>query len=252
MKDFISYEFKEEYSVISLNREEKRNAINTLMAKELKDAINRAKEKESKFLLIKSSAGNIFSAGGDLREFHSHLSEEEIFPQLYMMKEVLAELVSFPTPTICLLSGDAYGGGCELATACDIRIAKEDTNFGFVQTNLGILPGWGGGSLLYERVHPSFAFHWLTEGRVYTSKELLAAGWIHKVVSEEEWEEQRLLEPYMNKSREQMLILKAQYNEKISSLSLLAKMNEEVRKCSALWGSNKHKESIEKILNKKK
>lgn len=253
MKNFITYEFtKEDYSVITLNRKEKRNAINISMAKELKRAIHRAREDEGKFLLLRSSAGDVFCAGGDLKDFHSNLKEEEVFPQLYMMKEVLAELLSLPLPTICLLSGDAYGGGCELATACDLRIAKEGTKFGFVQTELGILPGWGGGTLLYERVHPSFAFYWLSQGKVYSSKELAKEGWIHKLVDEEDWDEQALLKPFINKSKEQLYSLKAQYNEKISSLSLVAKMNEEVRQCSALWGSKKHRESIDKILNKRK
>src|SRR5690625_5646758 len=88
----------------------------------------------------------MFCAGGDLINFHGELTPDEAFSRLYPMKEVLYDIASFPVPTICLLNGDALGGGCEIATACDFRIAKETTKFGFVQSKLGIVPGWGGGT----------------------------------------------------------------------------------------------------------
>ncbi|HLS35857.1 MAG TPA: enoyl-CoA hydratase/isomerase family protein [Bacillota bacterium] len=251
MNNYITYSFTEnEYSVITLNRPSKRNAINLQMANEFFAAIEQAEEDRGKFLVIKSSDDNVFCAGGDLNDFHSELNVEEIFPHLYKMKEVLNALVTFPVPTICLLTGDAYGGGCELATACDIRIAREDTKFGYVQSNLGILPGWGGGVLLYERVQASFAFHWLTEGAILSAPYLLKQGWIHKNIAKEQWNEKDILTPYMKNSYEQMTILKSQYNEKISFLSLAAKMNEEVRQCSVLWGSEHHKQAVQEILNK--
>jgi len=251
MRELVVYNFTEDhYSVITLNRPNKHNAISISMANELKRAIEQAKEDGGKFLVIQSINGDVFCAGGDLKDFHSDLSEEQVFPQLYKMKEVLTELISFPVPTICLLSGDAYGGGCELATACDIRIAKENTKFGFVQSNLGILPGWGGGALLYEKVHSSFALRWLMEGSVFSSSYLHKQGWIHQEVPEDQWDEKGILKAYITKTREQMTFLKTQYKENLSSLSLSAKMNEEVRLCSTLWGSQKHKQAIESILNK--
>src|SRR5699024_12138841 len=66
---------------------------------------------------------------------------------------------------------------------CALPISK----FGFVQTSLGILPGWGGGALLYEKVHPSFAFHWITEANVYGAQMLQDKGWLHHVIAAENW-----------------------------------------------------------------
>src|SRR5690625_4614006 len=127
------------------------------MADQFANILEQIKERAIPFLVIKSAGDSTFCAGGDLNDFHGALNEEEAYNTLHTMKQVLFQIVTFPVPTICLLQGNAFGGGCELATACDIRIAREDASFGFVQTNFGILPGWGGGALLYEKVHPSFA-----------------------------------------------------------------------------------------------
>src|SRR5699024_10079246 len=163
--------------VLTLNRPEKRNAISIEMARQLSSLLTEIKERPIPFLVIKSAGEGVFCAGGDLNELHGELSEQEAYETLNMMKQVLYQIVSLPIPTIGLLQGNALGGGCELATACDIRIAREGTTFGFVQSNLGILPGWGGGAILYEKVSPSFAFQWLTEGEMYPASFLLEKGW---------------------------------------------------------------------------
>lgn len=111
-------------------------------------------------------------------ELHGGMEASEALEKLRVMKEVLYEIVTFPVPVICLLQGNAFGGGCELATACNIRIAKAGTEFGFVQSNLGILPVWGGGAILYEKIQPSFALQWLIEGEMYDAASLLENGWI--------------------------------------------------------------------------
>src|SRR5690625_1160156 len=140
------------YSVITLDRANKRNAINQKMASDFKACLKEAREDECTFLVVTGEGDKMFCAGGDLIEFHGDLLPDDAFTLLYGMKEVLFDLASFPVPTICLLNGNALGGGCEIATACDFRIAKEGSTFGFIQTRLGIIPGWGGGTLLYEKV----------------------------------------------------------------------------------------------------
>src|SRR5690625_2983163 len=129
------------------------------MAEQLSQLLEEIREHPISFLVIKSAGDTVFCAGGDLNDFHGSLNEEEAYNTLHIMKQVLFQIVTFPVPTICLLQGNALGGGCELATACDIRIAKENTSFGFVQSNLGILPGWGGGALLYEKLLLSLGAH---------------------------------------------------------------------------------------------
>lgn len=249
----IIYEINEKYNygLITLNRPEKRNAISENMIKQLKETIEQAKSDEIKALVITGTGEKMFSAGGDLNYFHPHLSAEDAFSRLYEMKEILFELLSFDVPTICLLNGGALGGGCELATACDIRIARENTNFGFVQSSLGIIPSWGGGELLYDKVNPNFAFQWLLEGAVFDTEKLLANGWLHDVIEDSAWHNiEQILEKYLMNSVEQMKGLKSQYKQHLATLSFSASMNEEVRQCSELWGSPKHRKKVEKFLNK--
>ncbi|MBP1950622.1 enoyl-CoA hydratase/isomerase family protein [Virgibacillus litoralis] len=239
------------YAVIQLHRPKKRNAVSNEMVNELKNVLESAKQSSLKFLVITGAGTKMFCAGGDLHNLHGELSTDEAFSTLYPMKEVLYDIVSFPVPTICLLNGDALGGGCEIATACDFRIARENTKFGFVQTKLGITPGWGGGALLYEKVHPSFAYQWLMEGEVYNASYLLKQGWLHKIASDELWtDHQKLLNPYLSKSFDQMNILKMQYRKKLSILGFSALMDDEVRNCAKLWESQEHKDAVQQFISR--
>lgn len=250
MAELVQYQVCDEgYGLIRLNRSQKLNAISSEMTEMLLENIQVAKKDAIKFLVITGAGEKMFCAGGDLNQLHGNLSEKEAFTKLYPMKECLYELVSFPVPTICLLNGSALGGGCEIATACDFRIGKEGTEFGFIQSTLGIIPGWGGGVLLYEKVNPNFAYRWLVEGKVYDINYLEKHGWIHTIVPDDEWDNlSKVLQPYLTKSIEQMKILKAQFNKKISVLSLSAQMNEEVRQSANLWGRPEHQQAVQRII----
>lgn len=240
------------YGVICLDRPNKHNAISQRMAREFSHCLKIAKDDDIKFLVITGSGDKMFCAGGDLQELHGELLPDQAFAYLYPMKEVLYDILTFPVPTICLLNGSALGGGCEIATACDIRIAKEASYFGFVQTKLGIIPGWGGGVLLYEKVPASFAYQWLMEAECYDALYLHKRGWIQRIaLSKDYCDHDKLLQPYLAKSKEQMHILKDQYKKKLSVLSLSAEMNEEVRNCAKLWDSEAHKEAVRHFLKQK-
>lgn len=250
----IDFEINEtRYATIRLNRPEKRNAVSSQMVDEINAAIETAKQAEDlKCLLITGAGVESFCSGGDLNEMHGELTMDEAFQILYKMKEVLYKLTSFPLPTICLLNGEARGGGCEIATACDFRLAVENTQFGFVQGKLGITPGWGGGALLYEKVDPSHAFYWLSHGGMFEAETLKSWGWIHGIItSKEALEPETLLDPYISKSKELLETLKKQYLRKLSIYSLSAGMDEEVRGCARLWESMEHKQAVQDFKRKK-
>ncbi|WP_249869880.1 enoyl-CoA hydratase/isomerase family protein [Oceanobacillus saliphilus] len=253
MEEFVTYESNDYgYGEICLNRPDKRNAISKVMRNQLSVCLQEAREDSIKFLIITGAGEKMFSAGGDLNELHADLSTEAAYAVLHPMKELIYQILTFPVPTICLLNGDAVGGGCEIATACDIRIAKEDTKFGFVQTNLGILPGWGGGEILYQKVNQSFAMQWLMEGKTYKADELKEQGWIHRIVSKNDWNNRHaLLADYISKSYKQMILLKKQYLKKIIVTDLSDWMDEEVQHAASLWDSSEHKDAVQKFLTRK-
>ncbi|HLS22887.1 MAG TPA: enoyl-CoA hydratase/isomerase family protein [Pseudogracilibacillus sp.] len=252
MAKLIVYEKHHDgYGTVLLNREEKRNAISQQMAEQLNSLLAELKLDLPKFLVLKSAGDKVFCAGGDLNELNDELNETEAFSHLTPMREVLYQLATFPVPTICLLQGNAFGGGCELATACDIRIAKEGTKFGFIQSNLGILPGWGGGALLYQKVNPNFALQWITEGSTFTAEELKDKGWLHRIIAKDKWEnEAEILTPYRNKSIDQLTFLKEQFLQGIGRDQLKAEMIQESRHSAYLWPSETHKEAVRSFLKK--
>ncbi|MBU8790191.1 MULTISPECIES: enoyl-CoA hydratase/isomerase family protein [Bacillaceae] len=249
---FVEYQKKKDYGVIYLNRPEKRNAISKEMAAMLGTILDKAKKEEIKFLVLTSKDNKMFCAGGDLTYLHGNLSREEAYARLNPMKEILYKIALFPVPVIALLNGNALGGGCELATACDIRIARKNTKFGFIQANLGILPGWGGGTLLYHKVSSSFALEWLTEARVMDCHLLEKKGWINRVVNEHEIDDMDvLLKDYISKSYRQMRLLKDQHIKSWTNRNLFFEMTEEVKKTAMLWDSEEHKQAVEKFLLRK-
>ncbi|MFD1018067.1 enoyl-CoA hydratase/isomerase family protein [Thalassobacillus hwangdonensis] len=251
----ITYEMNEiGLLTITLNRPEKMNAVSKGMVKELKEAFEQAKQEENLKCLVLTGAGErAFCSGGDLHDFHGEMSAGEAFQMLYPMKEVVYQLASFPLPTIALLNGQARGGGCEIATACDFRYAVNGSSFGFIQGKLGIAPGWGGGALLYEKIRPELAFKWLAESTMYTTEKAFQVGWVHEVIESSQMNEAALLlKDLLNKSITQLRAWKHQYNQRLSILSLSSMMDEEVRVCSKLWESEEHKRAVRTFMENRK
>lgn len=251
MKNEVEYIYDSRgFGTIFIDRAEKKNAISSDMAKKLNVLIDKIELDKISFLVINSAESNVFCAGGDLNDLNGDLTNDEAYEDLEPMKEFLFKLATFPLPTIGLLHGIALGGGCELATACDFRIAREGTRFGFVQANLGILPGWGGGALLHEKVATSFAYQWLLDAEVYDADYLLEKGWIHKIIPTIQWNEETIIEAYLKRSRGQMLHLKSQYLEQIDQEKIYAEMDLESRRSASLWESEEHKSAVAAFLNK--
>ncbi|GGF11834.1 hypothetical protein GCM10010954_08090 [Halobacillus andaensis] len=239
---------------IKLNRSEKMNAITKVMAKELLQVIVESKNNPKvKCLVITGAGKEAFCAGGDLRELHGNLKEKEAYQILHPMKQVLYELATFPLPTFALLNGQARGGGCEIATACDFRYGLEDGEYGFIQGGLGITPGWGGGELLYKRIQADRAAHWLMESNMYSAEEAYRIGWLHKIVTRESLDTHRLLlAPFLQKSHRQLKIFKSQYLHSLSMHNVSSHMEEEVKNCASLWESEEHIRAVEKFIRTRK
>lgn len=241
-----------EYAMITLNRPNNRNAITKQTIEELKDALEKAKAEPIKCLIITGEGDKAFCSGGDLHEFHSDLTTEEAFSLLYQMKEVLFEIARFPVPTIAFLNGHAMGGGCELATACDFRYAKNSSKFGFIQGRLGITPGWGGGALLYHRINPLHAYEMLVSSNVYTTGELMGKGWLQGTYEEDRYDElfQEVISTFTKKDVEQIQLFKTQYKKQQIPVYLSTEMDEEVRNCANLWGNETHKRALQEFLER--
>ncbi|WP_035186658.1 enoyl-CoA hydratase-related protein [Alteribacter aurantiacus] len=129
---------------LTINRPEAANALNKQVLEEVAAGINElATNKKVRALVITATGEKVFSAGADLKE-RRELPVEEVPNAVKRIRETIDLIDDFPAPTICALNGPAFGGGFELALACDIRICTPHTTFALTETSLAIIPGAGG------------------------------------------------------------------------------------------------------------
>jgi enoyl-CoA hydratase len=100
-----------------------------------------------------------------------------------VMSGALAQLTQLPVPVIAAVNGDAVGGGCEIMTACDLRLAAENAIFRFAQINVGLTTGWGGTARLVHLLGVGRAMELLLTGRKFDAAEALAMGFVHRLTA---------------------------------------------------------------------
>jgi 2-(1,2-epoxy-1,2-dihydrophenyl)acetyl-CoA isomerase len=177
---------KEEHiATITLDRPEKLNAFSGTMREELLDALRAAAGDEDCRVVIITGAGRAFCAGGDV-EYMSGLQKNgdvESFRKLLNAgRDVVTQIAEMPKPVIASVNGIAAGAGCNLALACDYRIASDTAKLGETFVKIGIHPDWGGTWFLPRLVGPSRAFELLTTGRMVDAAEAFAIGMVDRVV----------------------------------------------------------------------
>lgn len=238
--------------LFTITRENKRNAINFEVMDGLREAIRMALEPSIKALIITGEGEQAFCSGGDLSVFHELRTEKQAYQMLSKMGEILYELVMFPKPTVALMNGSAVGGGCEIAAACDFRIARKGIKAGFVQGNLAITTGWGGGTILLEKLPLSNGLQMLYEAKRYTVDELLQLGFIQYIY------EGNALKGLLDTLGPTLLLeggVLSAYKEvltrKWSETNLKERIEKEIRQCAILWESEAHHKQVEKFLEKK-
>lgn len=249
----IRWERQGGISWVTLNRPQVRNAVNFEMMDELNAALSEIEKTEDKLLVITGAGGQAFCSGGDLSSFHSLHTEEEALSMLSKMGQVLKRLFLFKKPTVALLNGAAVGGGCEIAAACDLRIAKKNIKFGFVQGKLGITTGWGGGTMLFERVPSSVAIDYLCSSQLITGEKGYEDGFIHLLLDEEgDLKEacEKALEPFISKSLGVLEAYKQMWLRRLDTDKILRNIDDEIRTCAKLWESDEHHEAVRNFLNK--
>jgi enoyl-CoA hydratase len=131
--------------LVTLNRPERLNALNTKMGEELREIFVPLKftPGELRCIVIAGAGGKAFSAGGDLKQRHG-MTDEEWRLQHAIFEEAFYAIMECPVPVIAAVNGYAYAGGCELALACDFIYAARDARFALTEVSIGIMPGGGG------------------------------------------------------------------------------------------------------------
>jgi methylglutaconyl-CoA hydratase len=174
-------------AVLSLNRQQGRNAFSKNMLQDFKKIITFLHDLEStkdriNCLIIKSDVEKVFCAGADLKE-RIQMADNEVGPFVSSLRDTLQLLAILPFPTIAAMEGVALGGGLELALACDIRIAGSNAKMGLPETSLAIIPGAGGTQRLARTIGVAKAKELIFTSKIVTSQEAYAIGLVNESVA---------------------------------------------------------------------
>jgi len=178
----IRYELADGIATITLNRPAVHNAMNERMREELTACFGElARAEDARVIIVTGTGERAFSAGADIREF--------VAPQVPVRFRDSRRRVDFraamdrcPQPIIAAIRGFALGGGLELALACDIRIAGEDSQLGLTEVNLAIIPGGGGTQRLPRLVGRGKALEMILTGARVDAREAFRIGLVERVV----------------------------------------------------------------------
>lgn len=171
-------------AIITLNRPEVRNALDPQTWAEIRQAARLCRfDQEVRVVIITGAGGKAFASGADIRS----LRDREALAVLKSeAQESLNDVENLEKPVIAAIDGFALGGGCELALACDIRIATSRSKLGQPEVNLGIIPGAGGTQRLQRIVGMGKAKELIFTGDIISAQEAKEIGLVNKVVEQPE------------------------------------------------------------------
>lgn len=171
-------------ATITVNRAEQRNAMTMRMWQGMADLMHElGEDREIRVVVVRGAGERAFVAGADIAEFGLLLSDPAQMQQYPITVEAcMSSVESFAKPIIAMVHGAAIGGGCELATVCDLRIAAENAKFGIPAGRLGIVITFQDTQRLTDLVGPAHAKDILFSGRVIAAGEALQMGLVNRVV----------------------------------------------------------------------
>ena len=184
--DFIRVERGDDgVAVLTIDRQDKLNALNPQVVEEIGQALLELDADPPRAIIVTGAGNRAFIAGADIAVM-SQMAPMEAKRFAELGHAATALLDRSPVPTIAAINGFALGGGCEVALACDIRIAAENALLGFPEVSLGILPGMGGTQRLPRLVGPGVAKELIFSARRIKAEEAREINLVNRVVPEGE------------------------------------------------------------------
>ena len=187
MSDSVLIAVEPDIAVVTINRPDRRNALDSATAGAIKDAVEEASAQAR--VVILTGAGRAFCAGGDLEELEkwSDFDPQRISSTLYETFQGMVRAVrSASAIVIAAVNGAAVGAGMDLALACDLRIAGRSAKFGQVWVGLGVIPGTGGAYLTQALAGPGKAAELLLTGEIISAEHAQSLGLVNEVVDDDD------------------------------------------------------------------
>lgn len=176
----VLYEVEGQVGIITINRPEVLNALNSAVLKELNRVLDQVDTENIRCLILTGAGEKSFVAGADIAEMRD-LNAKQAIDFSTIGNDVFQRIGEFPIPVIAAVNGYALGGGCELAMACDFRICADNAVFGQPETSLGITPGFGGTQRLPRLVGQGMAKQMIYTARNIKADRALQIGLVNEV-----------------------------------------------------------------------
>jgi enoyl-CoA hydratase len=177
----ILLETSDRVATLTINRPDKRNALNQGTRDEIAQALDELHSSPVRVLIITGAGDKAFIAGADIGEFEGRtaLTQRDVMKQ----RRIFDAVEEFPKPVIAMINGFCLGGGMELALACDLRVASETAKLGQPEINLGIIPGGGGTQRLTRLIGEGKAMELILTGDLIDAADAKALGLVNHVVA---------------------------------------------------------------------
>jgi enoyl-CoA hydratase/carnithine racemase len=243
---------EEGLAIISINRPKVYNALNSELQVELEQILMFLEQDSQTRVLIITGNSKAFAAGADVKEL-AEANPIEACDNFSLAHRVFDRLEAFPCPTIAAVNGPALGGGCELALACDFRIAGEKAFFGLPEVTLGIIPGAGGTQRLARLIGSSRAKEMIFLGKPVKAPQALAIGLVNQVVPDEEVlnEAKKMAAELMERPGVALRFAKEVINFGLSTDLNVGKHFEKIRG-AMLFSTHDQKEGMKAFIEKRK
>ena len=252
LKDIL-LERKGNIAIVTLNRPEVLNAFSIEMREGLAITFENLAKDASVRAVVITGAGRAFSAGGDIKGWGDLKDENRMKTILGFAHRAIKAITSLEKPVIAMVNGDAVGGGCNLALACDMVIASENARFGEVFVRIGLGPDWGGAYFLPRLVGMAKAKELLFTGKIISAREALEMGLINEVVPTDKLEERVMkLAETLSQSATRAIGMTKVFLHKVWQMDLKEALEYEALMQSALVETEDHREAVKAFLNKTK
>jgi enoyl-CoA hydratase len=248
----ILVERRERVAIVTINRPEKRNALNIQTRTEGAAVLDELRDDDSVRVVVFTGAGDkAFVAGADIAEFANRtaITQREVM----LERSLFNAIDTFPKPVIAMINGYCLGGGCELALACDIRIASESASLGQPEINLGIIPGGGGTQRLSRLLGEGKAMEMILTGEIIDAKTALTIGLVNHVVPADQLETKTMELANRIAEKSPIALRLAKEAVKIASRSNLDEgLRREVDLFALCFSSEDKDEGVSAFLEKRK